>query len=534
MSRTVFINEDDSHFTSCHPREDMTREGIERLVDYFVEDTQVGGVLFCVNYQKALYRSKVWEYLCDGYDPHGPDDQPFLKNIDLSTGGHGRHMLDNMLTLDAQRIDRHQIWLDRCRHHGVEGWLTVRMNDCHGLQEHRRRFEAGDGDYRGWALMFPSKLWKSNPPWRRAGYREERSLEGAFNFAIDEVRRHHLALIAEVLDRWAMDGIELDWMRWGMNFAPGQEAAGRAILTDFMGQVRDLTDRAQRRRSRPIRLGVRVPDEIEVCEALGYDPLAWSERKLVDQVVLSWFGGRASYTQPIALWRRLFGPDVRILSHCCGVVTPYPEFGLTRLVGHDDVHRGVASSLLHRGADGLYLFNDCYAQSSRPDEFKQLLQQIGSPATLAVASRSHVLTHSSAAPGVPSRHTLPAPLANAAVGYDYARLEDAITLRIDTGTRPGHSDTVLLYLGFSAPPQVVGEVRCNGRLIQPVSDDGGCLIHRNSIEHCAPGARAMFVCWLCYRILNDCLQQGENALELVGFQGSSELRWAEVCIRPTR
>jgi hypothetical protein len=50
MKKTLFINEDDSHFTSCHPRADMTREGIERLADFYCDNTQVGGVLFCVNY----------------------------------------------------------------------------------------------------------------------------------------------------------------------------------------------------------------------------------------------------------------------------------------------------------------------------------------------------------------------------------------------------------------------------------------------------------------------------------------------------
>jgi hypothetical protein len=56
MQKTLFINEDFSHFTSNHPIEDMTHEGIENLVDFYAEDTQVAGVMFCVNYQKALYK----------------------------------------------------------------------------------------------------------------------------------------------------------------------------------------------------------------------------------------------------------------------------------------------------------------------------------------------------------------------------------------------------------------------------------------------------------------------------------------------
>ena len=55
MGRSIFINEDDAHFYSCHPAEDMNEEGLRRLVDYYVEDTQVAGVLFCCSMQKALF-----------------------------------------------------------------------------------------------------------------------------------------------------------------------------------------------------------------------------------------------------------------------------------------------------------------------------------------------------------------------------------------------------------------------------------------------------------------------------------------------
>lgn len=532
MERKLFINEDDSHFTSCHPREDMTREGIERLADFYCKDTQVGGVLFCVNYQKALYKSKVWEYACDGYDPAGPDDQPFLHQVDLSTGGHGRKMLDNMLELDRQGLDRHQIWIDRCRQHGVEGWLTLRMNDCHGLQEYRQRVEEGTGSYRGWVLMAPSQQWKAHPEWRRATYREERSLEGAFDYARTEVRAHHMKLVAEVLEKWDMDGIELDWLRWGMNFKPGYEAEGKAILTGFLEEVRALVRQAERRLGHAVKLGVRIPGEIEACEALGYDPLAWADRKLVDQVVLSSFDGKANFTLPLALWRRIFGREVRILAHCSDYLAPYTALGFKGLVGHDEINHGVAATALHRGADGLYFFNSCYFESETPTPFKALLQTAGDEATLRRHARRHVLSFGAAAPGVPARERLPIPLTNPSIGYDYNRLQEPITIRLDTGFRPSPSAAVILYLGFSGTvePGADSMVRCNGHALTRLAEVGGCAVTNNRIGWTDAQVKSAIPCVLAYGIPAACLQAGENVFELIAFIGDAELRWVEVAV----
>jgi len=160
--RRIHMNEDDAHFCMCHPAEDMTVEGLQRLVDYYAHQTQVAAVLFCVCLQKALFDSKTMEPLYDGYDPDGGPDQPLLEMLapkyrEIVPGDHARNWVHNMWLLNRGRgIDHFKVWLARCRHHGIEGWLTVRMNDAHGLQEYEQRVR-GDGDYDGWALLCPAK-----------------------------------------------------------------------------------------------------------------------------------------------------------------------------------------------------------------------------------------------------------------------------------------------------------------------------------------------------------------------------------------
>jgi hypothetical protein len=56
------------------------------IADRYVDVIAGAGVtaLFCnTNARRTNYRSDVWEAFWDGYDPDGPDDQPFL-----ALGGH--------------------------------------------------------------------------------------------------------------------------------------------------------------------------------------------------------------------------------------------------------------------------------------------------------------------------------------------------------------------------------------------------------------------------------------------------------------
>ncbi|MGE9289412.1 MAG: hypothetical protein ACQKBT_00390, partial [Puniceicoccales bacterium] len=194
MDRTIYFNEDNHHFYGKHPPEDMSVEGLNRLVDFYAENTQVAGVLFCVNVQRALFPSQVWETFWEDYDPDLGPNQPALKR---------EHGIENHLLLRERGLDQFEIWLKRCRHHGIEGWLSMRMNDCHGLKEtflHMQN-EPISGGEDNWALHWSAQYWREHPELRRAPYRLERSWEGAFDYGKEEVRAHHMALIRELFER---------------------------------------------------------------------------------------------------------------------------------------------------------------------------------------------------------------------------------------------------------------------------------------------------------------------------------------------
>ncbi len=113
--KSLYFNEDNHHFYGYHPAEDMTEEGCRRLIETYAETGTIKGLLFCANVQRALFDSDQWERFRDIDDP-----DPYVQNLRLLT---------------ERGVDQFAVWLQRSKKLGIEGWLTMRMNDSHGLKE---------------------------------------------------------------------------------------------------------------------------------------------------------------------------------------------------------------------------------------------------------------------------------------------------------------------------------------------------------------------------------------------------------------
>ena len=55
-----------------------------------------------------------------------------------------------------------------------------------------------------------------------------------------EVREHYRLLIEELLDRYDMDGLELDFTRHYFYFGIGRELEGAKVLTEWVGDIRKI------------------------------------------------------------------------------------------------------------------------------------------------------------------------------------------------------------------------------------------------------------------------------------------------------
>ena len=407
-------------------------------LDLFVDGIASAGVtvfLCDINARRTNYRSRVWDAYWDGYDPAGPDDQPFLAPIPRAEVGAYRKGIGNMLAVYQQGVDYPARVIQRCRHDQMSPWITVRMNDCH----------ENDNP----AHPFHGSFWVKNPQLRRkncSGY-----FANCLDYANPEVRAFYLSLIVEALDRYDPDGLELDFMREPYVFSADKEREGHPILTDWMREVRERVGDATTRRGHPIRLGVRVPSRPEVALSMGLDAPTWSKEGLIDVLVTTPRWATLEFDLPISRWRQALGnAKVALLGGLEVLYRPIP--GGPAATVSPALAIGAATSVLSQGADAVYLFN-YFPGTFPPPAYRETLQAMASLESAQKLPRRVGVTYCDiTAPGEQYLPPLPA------TGKE-------VTFRIRLGPVPDHHWLCDLLVGVAPAPGAVSSAlsaRVNG------------------------------------------------------------------------
>ncbi|MEN6644478.1 MAG: hypothetical protein ABFE08_18725 [Armatimonadia bacterium] len=336
-------------------------------------------VLLCnTNARKTNYRSGVWEAFWDGYEPEGGDDQEYLRRMPEAGRESYRRLVHSMWALDAQGVDYPARMVARAREKGMAGWISLRMNDVHFNDDLNHPFHG--------------ELW------REAKYH----LGGDFGYfarGLDygqaEVREMYFKLIVETLERYDIDGLELDFMREPYLFREGQEAAGAAVLTEWLRGVRKLVEETAARRGHAVKLGVRVPSRVEVATGWGLEVVKWAQDGLADLVVVTPRWATLEYDMPIGEWKRLLeGTGVTLAGGLEINHNPVPGTKLQTV--RPEQARGAAATVLEGGADAVYLFN--YFGSIigggewTRDEYLRTLRAMRSLGELERLPRRHAVT----------------------------------------------------------------------------------------------------------------------------------------------
>ncbi|MCE5241153.1 hypothetical protein LLH23_22035 [bacterium] len=333
-------------------------------------------VLFInTNARKTNYASDAWESYFDGYQPDGPDDQPALQGLPEQGHEAYRHMIHSMWALDAQGVDYAARIAARCRQRGVSPWVSLRMNDVHNNDN--------------LAHPFHGEFWR-DPRYFRGG--SMGYFQRALDYGHPEVRDLYYRLVVETLQRYDIDGLELDFMREPYCFREGAEQEGAKVLDEWLRSVRKLTEETAARRGHPVRLGVRVPSRIEVAQGWGLDAVKWAREGLVDLVVPTPRWSTTEFAMPMAAWKQaLAGTGVELAGGLEILMRPMPG-GPARSVTSAEALGG-AAAVLADGADHVYLFNYFPTQAgwSRAD-YLQTLQAMSSLEAIQKLPRCHAIT----------------------------------------------------------------------------------------------------------------------------------------------
>ena len=331
---SVFINVDNDKFF-YGPPESMTEKGLLKRVDDILKEGGVTDYVFCPCGQRASFDSKSWEPIWCGID------EPCDNNgrIDNEWAG-------NCKLLRDRGIDPYKVWSKRVRGAGKNFWLSVRMNDLHF-----------------WAITNYFRItsfWKKRPELHiDRGLTRDSERQG-LDFSLPEVRDYTFSMIDELLERYDMDGIELDWTRFPFYFDPGTEILNSVHLTEIMRKTRTAANRAAKRLGHPVRIMVRIAAEPEAAIGLGTDFMTWAKDGLVDVVVPCNFYHAANYALPYKEWKRQIeaaAPSVKIypgVDICVGCMPRQSRStNLARFAGWIELMRTA-------GAEGFYVFNAPY------------------------------------------------------------------------------------------------------------------------------------------------------------------------------
>lgn len=454
--RGPIFNQDSTDFFFAWPLEEMTGEGVDRWVDRLAE-AGVGTALTCVCAMCTNYASRVWEPHWARCDADGPDDQPALASLSPESRASARKWVAGMKSLADQGVNFHERAYARMRTHGIASWATIRMNDLHDCDQ-------PDSPLLSSFFLDQRERGLLRVPYRLSGWPER-----ALDWGREDVRDHYMALVREVLTFRGLEGLELDWMRFGWHFRIGRELEGGEILTEWIREVRGLCDELARREGRPIRLGCRVPSTPETARRLGLDGVRWAREGLIDLLTPTPFWATCEFGMPMETWKRLLeGTGCALAGGLEVLYRPWPG-GAFKMMS-PELARGAATAVLSSGADHVYLFN-YFGRGQMDNEwtrpvYDETLSAMRSLEALEPLARTH---------GVTYRDTI-------APGEEYAPRLPAdgglAIFRLMTGPSPeGRQVEVLLELEPSGDTEPAApSVRVNATECPAPVREGKCIV----------------------------------------------------------
>jgi hypothetical protein len=425
---------------------------------------------------------------------------------------HVWRMRETLRHLDGLGTDPLHIVAAACRERGIACQFSLRMNDAH------HTYQKPDGSWYFPELLSP---WFDQHPNALLPNRQ-------LDYACQEVHDYRVAQIAEVLERYAVDGIDLDFTRFRPWFRAGAEQAGLPRMTGLLRRLRALTHQAGRT------LSARFEYDPAMCIASGLDVETWLAEGLLDQVTL---GGIGDHTPdaPSGWWIEhahahncTVYPGMEGQLHWMpgsggGGAGLHPGDGVMDGCGPPSIEymRAVAANHYRSGADGVSLFN--FTCADGPFD-RAALTELADPDGLALRDKQYVAAvwPSDAqiyyAPWT-SRFRLLPDQDSATCGL---RVADDVTAASEHNMAPAITLTLDL-MGINRMSDV--EVALNGTPLQW----NGCAY--NHYDH---------GCWndlVQFDVPIAVLRSGENALSLrrlrvlAGFAGAVEVRKCVLDVR---
>lgn len=362
--KTIIFNEDTSDIVWANSKTGVNMQNLTSWADKMAS-ANVGAVFMCTQSQKSNFAGNVFETQWEGYK-EGDD------GTSVATFG--------MKDAHKNGVDFNEIRIQLLREREISPWITVRMNDIH------------DGTASVSASTF--KLKHSY----KIGNKSTGQDIYCMDYHIPEVRNYFFAGIRDRIERFDVDGIELDWQRecYRILDADYREET-RVAINQMVRDIRKMLDFWEMERGHEIMLAVRVPCSVAAAEGAALDAETWSREKLVDIVTVAPRWASLDTDMDVEGWIKAVKTDTGNTDIQVGAGLDV----LYRANPGDDAKsngietaRGASYSYLSRGADFMYLFNHMqYTKMSYHDtDWIPMMQQINSMDNMKGKVRRYAVT----------------------------------------------------------------------------------------------------------------------------------------------
>ena len=236
---------------------------------------------------------------------------------------------------------------DIMKKNGIRPWITFRMNDAHYAAECENSLQK--------MQIFYEEEKAGHLLGDEYGY-----FKCGYNFSYPKIREAFLGMFEEVLDKYDMFGLELDFQRDIFCFDYKNDPDCHKIMTEFIRQVKEKITAAEKKHGHKICLMIRTAHSAEDALGFGFDIKTMCDEGLIDAVNPT---ARWEYTDsgiPVREWKEICGENVALFP---GIETLNLEFTRTS----SEQSKAYSASFYAQGADGIYFNNH---QSGSPNDIK--------------------------------------------------------------------------------------------------------------------------------------------------------------------
>lgn len=225
----------------------------------------------------------------------------------------------------GEGVDIFGEWIKHVHGRNKECWLTYRISEVDVDED-----------------INPLPIKEEHPEWFIPAFGFTMN-----NMAVSEIRQHKLKVAAEVMRKYAFDGLDIDFERHTPILPVGKQWENRECVTEFMRELRAELLKIGTEQGRVIMLSARVPDCLDGCHQDGLDIEEWIKEDLVDCLTL----GSRSFDIKAEEFRALTN-DVQLYA-CYDPYHTVDGYFAPPL----ETLRGIWYSHLQRGADAVEYFN---------------------------------------------------------------------------------------------------------------------------------------------------------------------------------